>query len=302
MDLTVRPATAADVEPVADFTEGTWPDRRPDYLPRVFDRWVSEAGEDRRPLVAVADGRPVGVVHVALLGRNEAWCQGLRIHPQHRRRGIAERLTTAAFDWAADRGAVVARVLVFAWNAAGLGFARAVGFEPVSAFRWGHPEPDAGDAPAHEPPTVERIRTPTDAGSAWQFWQRSDARTALAGLALAADEPWTLVDLDRSTLEAAAREGRLLVVADGGIRAFAFHRRDLDRDGVRWAEYGAAAWTDRSTARWVLAGIARDAADRGADRIRVPVPETARALTAVAGAGVDLGESAYVVLAADLTA
>ena len=45
-----------------------------------------------------------------MLSPGEAWLEGARVHPDHRRRGIGSLLNRAGLDWAASRGARVARL------------------------------------------------------------------------------------------------------------------------------------------------------------------------------------------------
>lgn len=298
MDLTVRAARETDADDVAAFTRETWPERGlEDYLPDVFSEWVRTDGERQRTLVAEDDGDVVGCVQVLLLSDYEAWCQGMRVDPGVRSQGVGRQLTEASFRWARERGAVVARNLVFSWNAEALGLSRAAGFSPVTEFRWAYPEPDATVTP--------EATVFTDPNAGWAFWSESQANAVLHGLALDLDEAWALAQLTRARLARAADETSLLVVGDGRTRGVTFRNRQFERDTEagteRWAEYGVTAWRDPAAATALLAAISRDAGRLGADRARVLVPETARAVTDAAAARVDLSDGPDVVLAADLT-
>lgn len=304
-DLTVRQAREADYEDVVAFTEDTWPERDGgDYIPRVFHEWVETDGPDQRTFVAEAGGDVAGICQCVLLGDHEAWAQGMRVHPDVRGHGVSSRINDAAFSWAADRGATVCRNMVFSWNVAGLGGARAAGFDPVTEFRWAHPDPDA-DATG---PDDRRLVEAPDA--AWTAWTGSEARDALAGLALDGGESWALSDLTREDLHRAADDARVFAVTrgsgkDGRATGMTFRVRDYEReedgDAERWVEYGVGAYEDVATARALFAAIARDAAALGADRTRVLLPETARHVTDAAYARADLAEDPDFVLAADLT-
>ncbi|WP_336002070.1 GNAT family N-acetyltransferase [Halorientalis halophila] len=303
-DLAVRQAGPDDHEAVAEFTEDSWPDREvSDYLPRVFPEWVESDGPDQRTFVATVDGTPAGVCQGVLLSDHEAWAQGMRVAPDARGLGLAHRLTDAVFDWAADRGATVCRNLVFSWNVQGLGTSRGVGFEPVTEFRWVHPEPDA-DADAGAEAEPDHVVADDRPDAAWSYWQRSDANRALRGLTLAPDESWAVRELTRDVLRRAADETRVFAVStDEGTRAMAYRARDYDsaESGERIAEYGVAAWANHPAARSLFAAIARDAAAVDADRTRVLIPETARAVSDAAAVGVEIGEEPDFVLEADLT-
>jgi len=350
VDPTIRPARPDDAADVRSFTEGTWPDLGGDYVPHVFDDWVEESADaeagdgDALTLVADLDGHAVGLVRTTLLSPSEAWCSGMRVDPDCRGEGVAVRLSRAAFDWARDRGASVARCMVFSWNVAGLGAARAAGFEPATEFRWAHPAPaavltrggsspvdvddadgtdEAGDAdrgPGDGADDADAARV-DDADAVWAYWQGSDALDHLGGLALDPAEPWALSSLTRKRLDAAADEGRLLAVGAngagagrvvpgvgvGGSRGFAVRVRVTNRetggaDGAaeRWAEYGVADWASAAAAEAVFDAIARDAGALGADRTRVLIPETVRAVSDAALGRVEVADSPDFVLAADL--
>ena len=296
-EIDLRAARHDDYEDVVSFTEDTWADRdREDYLPRLYHDWIE--GEDRRTVVAEVDGELAGIAQSVLLSDWEAWNQGLRVHPEHRGEGVSAAITEALFDWARRRGATAARIMVFSWNAAGLGQARATGYDPVTEFRWVRPEPDPG---------AERgAAIGADPDAAWRFWTESAAREALAGLAIDAGESWALSRLTRADLRAAADDDRLLVVQDGGTRGFAHRVREYEREGdsgetTRWAEYGVGAWADAESGAALLAAISRDAADRGADRTRVAIPETAAAVSDAGRARAEIADEPDFVLGADLT-
>jgi GNAT superfamily N-acetyltransferase len=302
-ELRVRQAELDDYEDVAAFTSDTWADRREDgdYIPRVFEDWVESDGPRQRTFVADAGDDVAGIVQFVLLSEHEAWAQGMRANPDYRGAGVGLELAHAGFDWARERGATVARNMVFSWNVMGLGHSRAAGFGPASEFRWVHPEPDADASP-------DRAVT-GDVNAAWRYWQDSDARDRLRGLALHTEESWALAELTRDRLDAAADRDGLLVVQDEteGTRGFTFRTRTYDReddDGTEqtFAEYGVAAWTGRAACNALLDAIAEDAASVDADRTRVLIPEHVEAVSDVAVTRTEIGEEPDFVMAADLTA
>ncbi len=326
-DVRIRRARHDDYESVVAFTEDTWSERE-DYLPDVFHDWVDADGPDQRTFVAceapgasgsrtasddadAADagsasggsssgGDVVGLVQAVRLSAYEAWYQGMRVHPEYRGRGVSAALNRACVDWSRGWGATVGRLMVFSWNVQGLGAARANGFEPGTAFRWMHPEPDSDATP--EGRVVE------DPDVVYAYWTDSEAREHLGGLALDFGETWACSELTRADLERAASETRVFAVqgdrADGRTetRGATVRVRDYERDGERRVEYGVAAWEDVDALGDLLAVVARDAADLGADDVRVLIPETARHVSDAAYAGVDLADEPDFVLAADLSA
>ncbi|MDL5362696.1 GNAT family N-acetyltransferase [Halalkalicoccus sp. NIPERK01] len=295
--MELREARQEDHEAVATFTRETWPDRESgDYIPEVYPEWIE--GEDRHTLVVDAGDDIAGIVQCVLLSADEAWCQGMRVNPEFRGADVSKRLSYGAFDWARERGALVARNMVFSWNAVGLGQSRSVGFDPVTEFRWAHPEPNPDAEPV--------LETVADPAAAWRAWAEGDAREHLRGLALDADESWAVRELTRADLERAAEESSVLAVRDDGLRGMAYRSRTYEREQEgeteRWAEYGVGSWEDLPAARALFAAIARDAAAVGADRTRVLIPETPRAVSDAAYARVGVADEPDFVLGADLTA
>ncbi|QSG03299.1 GNAT family N-acetyltransferase [Natranaeroarchaeum sulfidigenes] len=299
-EFSVRQARLSDYEAVVGFTGDTWPNQETgDYIPRVFEQWVKSDGPDQRTFVLEADGEVAGLLQGVMLSAYEAWAQGMRVAPAARGHGASRRMNDRLFDWAAEQGAMVCRNMVFSWNMAGLGTSRAVGYDPGTEFRWALPTPDA-DATAE---TDYRLVDSPDA--AWTYWTRSDAHTALSGLALDIDEPWALATLTRERLGTDAE--RVIAVQDDGTEAFTFRLRSYDRENedgeeLTWAEYGVAAWADVPAARALFAAIRRDSASVGADRTRVLLPETPRHVTDAVHVGSEVSEDPDFVLEADLSA
>jgi GNAT superfamily N-acetyltransferase len=338
--LTVRPAVLGDYPAVASFTADTWGEGS-DYVPRVFPSWMADEGDDQLTFVVVDteaeppapedvdaaeagavdaadlpdDGAAVGLCQAVTLSEHEGWLQAMRVHPDYRGSGLSVALNDAAFYWLWQQGATVARNMVYSWNTAGLAGSRASGFAPGTEFRWLHVEPAAEAEPAGFP-SLDDASLTQRADAAWGFWQASEAREQLVGLALDSVESWALSELTRETLRAAAADDRLQVVTsdapvrgdggDTGVRGFAYRNRTYDRendDGEEetWAEYGVAAWADYEAAERLFAAIARDAAEAGADRTRVLVPEDVTAVSDAADAGVRAADEPEFVMHADLS-
>lgn len=300
-DFEVRGARPEDYEAVVAFTEDTWPERGGDYVPHVYEEWMETEGGDQRTLVLdpVGEEGLAGIVQGVLLSEHEAWAQAMRVNPDYRGRGVSSRLAYGLFDWAADAGASVCRNMVFSWNEAGLGQSRSVGFEPATAFRWAHPDPDQGIE-------IEGFGVTDDPATAWTCFQGSDAAGHLRGLSLDLDESWALSECSLERFRRAAEEtASIALVDDDGVRACTYRVREYDREDEAgetetWAEYGVSVWSDVEAARGLFAAVARDAAGVGADRTRVLIPETPRHVTDAAYARVGISDEPDFVLAKDL--
>jgi GNAT superfamily N-acetyltransferase len=297
----VRGARPGDYEAVVTFTENTWPERGEDYIPRVYEEWMETEGEGQRTLVLdpVDESGLGGIVQGVLLSEHEAWAQAMRVNPDYRGLGVSPALSRALFDWAAEAGASVCRNMVFSWNEAGLGHSRSVGFDPVTEFRWAHPDPDP-DA------TVEGFETTDDPAAAWTCFQGSEAAGHLRGLSLDPGESWALSECTPARFRRAAEGTASIALVDGErVRACTYRVREYEReseDGATetWAEYGVGVWSDLEAARGLFAAVARDAAAVGADRTRVLVPETPRCVSDAAYARAGISEEPDFVLAKDL--
>lgn len=99
-DLQLRPVRPADGPRVLEITADVWEGH--DYISRVFDRWVSDAGAEFQ--AAELDGEVVGVQRLRPYAPGLIWYEGLRVASTHRRQGIARAMLGAAIDEAREQG------------------------------------------------------------------------------------------------------------------------------------------------------------------------------------------------------
>ncbi|MFW6017295.1 MAG: GNAT family N-acetyltransferase [Halapricum sp.] len=292
----IRHARVSDHEDVVAFTRETWSERDvEDYVPDAFEEWVETDGPAQRTVVAEVDGSVVGLCQGVVLTDHEAWLQGMRVDPDYREEGIALSMMENLLEWARERGASVARDMVFSWNDGGLGLSRAAGFGPATEGRWARPEPDPDASPG--------LDAVDDPDAAWACWQRSDARDHLSGLGVDPDEPWSLSEITRERLHEDVE--RVVTLGDEtGTRATTARVRQRERetgDGVEtWAVYGHSAWDSPDTARALFEAVAADAAEIDADHTRVLLPETCRYVSEAAAADGRISDEPFFVLEADL--
>ena len=123
-DIIIRDAKPEDKPFVLEFTEKTW--EWGDYIKYVWDKWIRDP--NGRLLIAECNGKPVGIMHIQFLPDESAWLEGLRVHPEYRRRGIAWRLNQYAFRYIKSRGVNRVRVAIVEWNTPSLNLARKLGF------------------------------------------------------------------------------------------------------------------------------------------------------------------------------
>jgi GNAT superfamily N-acetyltransferase len=99
-------------------------------LPVEWQDWAEEPGR----VVALQDGgETVGVVHVVVVGRGEAWLEGLWVRPAARGAGVGRRLVAEAEALARRHGATLVRTAVPARDYAALAVAERTGFARLCA-------------------------------------------------------------------------------------------------------------------------------------------------------------------------
>lgn len=112
MEFIVREAKASDKDVVLRFCQNTF--EWGDYVQNVWDYWLTDASG--KIFVATFENKPVGMCHVEIVKRSEAWLEAARVAPEFRRRGVASLLTEKCLEWAIKRGARVARLVTESGN------------------------------------------------------------------------------------------------------------------------------------------------------------------------------------------
>ncbi|MCJ7726367.1 MAG: GNAT family N-acetyltransferase [Acidimicrobiia bacterium] len=266
MQPLIRPARPGDAEAIAAWTHDTF--SWGDYVAQAVPGWMEEP--DSLVAVAEIDGEIVGVSRTILLSPTEAWAQGTRIHPDRRRTGIGMALAEHLGAWAADRGALVMRSMIEAWNEPARSQSRKLGYREVGIWlRAGRgvgensPVPEGnggrrvaaaeGLLPAHS----------SEAIAAMMSWSGGDLERAARGLLPVG--VWRMRRLVPADLADAARRKALLV----GRPGWAVGEVEDDAYEVSWI---STAETDIGA---MLRALVDRAAAAGAEEIRVMFPATA---------------------------
>ena len=142
--MTVREATADDLEAVREVARAAWAADYPDILTReTVERGVEEwyesdqlegklTGSRTRLFVACEeDGRVVGFAHAELGRDDEGYVLRLYVHPDYRNIGFGRRLLERTREDLFAHGAERINAMVLAANEPGNAFYRAFGFEKV---------------------------------------------------------------------------------------------------------------------------------------------------------------------------
>jgi len=127
----IRKAKPSDKSPVLEISKKIWSGH--DYLPQVWDDWLAD--KNARLIVATVNGKTVGVAHASLQTPHVAWLEGVRVHEQYRRLGIAGKLNHALVQWARREGARVARLSTGSSNHASREHLSKIGFPAMQTFQ-----------------------------------------------------------------------------------------------------------------------------------------------------------------------
>jgi GNAT superfamily N-acetyltransferase len=129
-ELIIRPVRPADRERVVELTRDIWDGH--DYVPRVFDDWVSEAGAAFQAIEL--DGVVVGLQRMRPYASGLIWYEGLRVASTHRRQGLARAMLRSAIAEAREQSFREVRLATGNPEAARL--FEGLGFERLQDDRW----------------------------------------------------------------------------------------------------------------------------------------------------------------------
>ena len=259
----IRPARMDDHAAIASFTQDTF--EWGDYIARVYKDWIA----DSNGLVLVAadrDDSAVAMAKVAMLSPTEAWAQGARVHPAHRRMGLATLISAELNTWARSRGAEVVRLLVENNNPASLKQVTSMEMRGVAAFvmvdrEIGVRSPIPKSNGGRRKRAGEQLRTvpSAEAELALLSWQSGPMARAARGLFA---EGWILRRLTVADLQRYAKAQRLWDSSVGS----AISRMEGDPFWVGWVE------TRPETAPDFARALLDTAAGSGADRFSALIP------------------------------
>ncbi len=202
-DIQVRPARPQDKEGILTFCHDTF--EWGDYIADVWDDWLADhAGV---MLIATSNQRPIGLVHVALLADNVAWMEGMRIHPDYRRRGIGSLLDRAAREYARAHDSRIARLATSIDNVAAQGVLDREGYARVCQFNFW------SASPTWEHPLRWRVATSDDVALVINFWRHAGTREATANML--PTSRWTWTNLTEARAREQIEKHQVRLVEDG---------------------------------------------------------------------------------------
>ena len=198
-ELTIRPVRPADRQRILEITKDVWDGR--DYLPKVFDHWVSDAGAAFE--AAEVDGVVVGVQRLRPYAPGLMWYEGLRVATDHRRQGIARAMLGAAIEEAREQNFRVMRLATR--DSPAMALFESAGFRRLVEVSWWRGLRVEGGEPARIPEAPEARRL-------WPFVESSPGFELYGGVL---PDLNGARDLDAAELERMAAAGSLRVGPGG---------------------------------------------------------------------------------------
>jgi RimJ/RimL family protein N-acetyltransferase len=176
--MLIRPARREDIPLIAAWTENTfdWGD----YVAGRLPEWIENPAS--QVIVAEEDGAIVGTVTGTMVSPTETWAQGIRVHPEHRRKGIATSISAVLWDWAREQGARVIRLAVDDSNTSSQAQVVTMGFRKLADWRrgWrvigeGSPVPEGNGGRRVPPPERLDVAPSAEAEPAFLSWSTANS-------------------------------------------------------------------------------------------------------------------------------
>ena len=224
--MKVRAARRQDREHVLAFCKHTF--SWGDYIDRVWDTWFS--AKNGKLLVAEHGSRPVAMSHVALCSGNFAWLEGVRVHPDFRRSGVATELLVRMLAHAGRLGARQASAIVAVNNTASQRMMEKNGFTVMSNWAYYSTEAKLGNRK-----TAARLARRGDLPAIWDYLKQSRIYRQSARRYV---RSWQWYTLDKKALRQLVKEERV-AVAGAPVNGIAIINNDgyWDRTDVLQVVY-----------------------------------------------------------------
>ena len=203
-NLSTRGAVRDDKADVLEICERVYGER--DYLPEVWDNWVSNEPSSGEFRIGMLDGRIVGFYHLTYRG-NQSWMESLRVDVDRRRMGIGRRLTHDALDRVTAKGSRVIRLVTSQRNLGSRGLFREQAFEEVT-----YPHYMKFDGVMHPSSDNSLVRNP-ERDEIVKFLHSSGS---LGGPHFLSPLWWRWWEFDEMMLDELLENGSALGLGDGG--------------------------------------------------------------------------------------
>lgn len=273
----IREARPEDRDGVFRFCQNTW--EWGDYIPQVWDRWLAEPRG--KLLVAILAGQPVALDHVVMVSPEEAWLEGLRVDPAHRRAGLATLMARRCLKEAKSLGAMVARFATSSLNTPIHTLAAHLGFSRVAALGLWRAEATPGKGAVPSRPGAQAL------APLLSFLQGSAALAAMGGLY---SSGWRFKSLSPDELKGSLKRGAVRQASVPGAGALAIVEPGHPGEGlvVSYADGSPGVLTE------LALGLRAEAADLGLPLVSARLPDVPQVQEAFRKAGYEpAGDSAF---------
>lgn len=273
-ELTIRPVRPADRDRIVEITRDVWEGR--DYIPRVFDHWVSDAGAEFQ--AAEIEGVVVGIQRLRPYAPGLVWYEGLRVASDLRRQGIARAMLAGGIAESREQGFREMRLATR--DAPAVRLFEAEGFQRLIEMKWWRgPRVEGGE--------LARMPDADHATKLWGFVSSSPGIEMYAGIC---PDMNGARDLSAEELTRLAGEG-LMRVGPGG-RAVALLREPWGQNiAVSLLAGGGGAL------RELLLGLRYEADADGLRHVTITLPPGHPAEVDLRASGYDFADvetSAYI--------
>lgn len=198
--IAIRKALQTDRQDILSFCQDTF--SWGDYIDQAWGLWLQAS--DGMLLVAEADGKKVGLSHVAVCpGSPGIWIEGIRVHPSYRCAKVATALIDKMLEYGREKGAVSALAIVSGDNRPSQIMVEKLGFSAISEWcYYGTSGPAAARA------TGAKTASERDLGAIMDYLDRSLIYKQSAKKYVVS---WRWYPLDRSAMANLVSEGRVVV-------------------------------------------------------------------------------------------
>ena len=167
--MNIRNAYDADKPYVLDFCKNTF--SWGDYISDVWERWKSKG----HLYVIEEDGKIVGVYNLSY-SESQTWIEGMRIHPDYRRRGLAKKMLYHAESISKVK---LFRLIIESQNLPSLQLAGSLGYEIEDKWRLYSSTPQKGPSNTRTAVSLQEVEglfTSSTYADSWQ-WLPLDRKT-----------------------------------------------------------------------------------------------------------------------------
>lgn len=276
-ELVIRPARPDDRPAMERITAHTWEDG--DYIPQVWDEWLSEeGGELSVGQWGAPEGPVVAISKITAQPEGQIWLEGMRVDPEYRGRGIASQFLEYNLEFARSHGARVVRLATSSRNTTVHHMAAHHGMEQAGSYAMWLAEPLPGGAPP-------AFLAPDEASQVDEFLQHSPILTYTHGLYT---HDWAAQELSAKRVAQHLERGQIAAerTADGQIAALIVVCAEPGDEEmwIGFADGQPPALTQLATAARAYA------AQAGAETIRMMIPGLDWLREAFRAAGYDWGD------------